>query len=61
MVSLIELVPVCLPSDEVAMRISHKILMEVVNNVGNPQGILDEQLRPHPINPLIKYYSGYLN
>jgi hypothetical protein len=35
------------------MRISHKVLMEVVNNillsVGNPQEILDEQLRPHPV------------
>ncbi len=53
-VSLIELAPVCLPSDKVTMHISHKVLMEVVNNilliVVNPQGILDELLRPHPIN-----------
>ncbi len=38
---------------EVAVRAGRKVLKETDNNVsliaGDPQGILDQQLRPHPI------------
>ncbi len=42
-----------LPLEEVAVRAGHKVLMGVDDMisliVGDPQGILDEQPRPHPI------------
>jgi hypothetical protein len=42
--------------EEVIVRTSHKVLMEVEDNcaliVSDPQGILDQQLRPHPIHVL---------
>jgi hypothetical protein len=38
--------------EEVAVRAGHKVLMEVELNIlliaGDSQGILDQQLRPHP-------------
>jgi hypothetical protein len=45
--------PICLPLEEVTVRASHKVLLEVDDNisliVGNRQGISDQQLRPRPI------------
>jgi hypothetical protein len=45
--------------EEVAVDVSHQVLMEVEDNilliVSDPQGILDQQLRPHP-NLIIKYH-----
>jgi hypothetical protein len=42
--------------EEVIVRASHEVLMEVDDNcaliVGNPQGILDLQLRPRPMHLL---------
>jgi hypothetical protein len=42
--------------EEVAVRTGHKVLMKVGNNslliVGDPKGILDQQLMPHPIHLL---------
>jgi hypothetical protein len=47
---------ICLPLEGVAVRASHKVLMELDNNisliVGYPQGVLGQQLRPHPIHLL---------
>jgi hypothetical protein len=38
--------------EDVAVSVGHKVFMEVDNNslliVGDPQRILEEQLRPHP-------------
>jgi hypothetical protein len=40
--------------EEVAMSACHEVLMEVDDNilriVGDPRGILEQQLRPHPIH-----------
>jgi hypothetical protein len=40
----------------IAVHAGHEVLVEVDDNismtVGNPQGILDEQFRPQPINSL---------
>jgi hypothetical protein len=39
--------------EEVTVRAGHKVLMEATNNislvVGDPKGILDQQLKPHPM------------
>jgi hypothetical protein len=41
---------------EVAVLVGHKVLVEINNNsaliVGDPEGILGEQLRPHLIHCL---------
>jgi hypothetical protein len=42
--------------EEVAIHVGHEDLVEFDDNnlaiVGNPKGIFDQQLRPHPINLL---------
>jgi hypothetical protein len=42
--------------EEVAVHSGHEVLMEIERNIlltaDDPQGILDQQLRPHPI-PLL--------
>jgi hypothetical protein len=48
----------------VPVRAGHEVLMEVDNNmlliVGDPQGILEKHLKPHPINLLkFEYYLLY--
>ncbi len=52
----IECAPICLSLEEVAMSADYKVLMEVDDNilliVGNPQGILGQQVRPYPIHLL---------
>jgi hypothetical protein len=49
--------------EDIAVHAGHEVLMEVDGNitmtVGNPQGILDEQLRPQPIH-LLKYQYFYI-
>ncbi len=56
MVRPIELAPINLPLEDVAVHAGRKVLMEVDKNsvriVGNPQGILGQQLRPHPVHLL---------
>jgi hypothetical protein len=53
MVKPIDLAPLHLPMKDAAVCADHKVLVEVYNNsaliVGDPQGILGQQLRPHPI------------
>jgi hypothetical protein len=50
MVRPIDKASVCLSSEKVVVRAGHEVLMEVDDNillsVGDPQGILDLQLRP---------------
>jgi hypothetical protein len=50
--------------EEVAVRVGRKVLMEVDDNilliVSDPQGILDQQLRPHPSH-LLKITINILN
>jgi hypothetical protein len=45
--------------EEVVVDVGRKVLMEAKDNVllivSDPQGILDQQLRPHP-NLIIKYH-----
>jgi hypothetical protein len=70
MVWPIELAPICLPSKDVAVHCGHVVLMKVEGNAlliaGDPRGILDQQLRPHPIHllimiiMLIKYFNLFL-
>ncbi len=49
---------ICLPLTEVTLHAGHKILIKANSNIlvmvidGSVQGILDEQLRPHPFNLL---------
>ncbi len=44
------------PLEEVAMHADNKVLMQVDDNslqvVGDPHGVLVQQLRPHPIHSL---------
>jgi hypothetical protein len=46
--------------EKVAVYAGHKVLMDIDDNsvliVNNPQGILSQQLRPHPI-----YLSNEIN
>jgi hypothetical protein len=45
----IEVAPFCLSFEEVTMRVCHKVLTEmkyILPIVGDPQGILSQQLRP---------------
>ncbi len=53
MVRPIDKAPVYLPLEEVAVCVGRNILVEVVGKsvliVGNPQRILDWQVRPYPI------------
>ncbi len=48
--------PICMPSEEVAVRAGLKVLMEVDDSIsliiGNPQELLGPQLRPHQIHLL---------
>jgi hypothetical protein len=45
---------ICVSFEEVTVHASHKVLIEFEDNilliVGNPQAILNQQLRPHPIH-----------
>ncbi len=54
MVRLAEESPMCLSYEEVAMRTGCAVLMEVDDNIlligGDVHGILEEQLRLHPIH-----------
>ncbi len=47
----------CLSLEEVASHVGRKVLMDIDSkcalNVGDPQGILDQQLRPQPIEQRI--------
>jgi hypothetical protein len=47
---------ILLSLEDIVVHSGHEVLMEVDNNilipVGDLQGILDEQLRPQPINSL---------
>ncbi len=56
MVRPIELAPIHLPLEDVTVRAGRKVLMEVDDKsaliVGNLQGILGQQLRPHPVHLL---------
>ncbi len=56
MVRPLEYSPIHLSLEEVTVHAGHKVLMEVDDNtlliIGNPRGILDQQLRPHGINLL---------
>jgi hypothetical protein len=53
MVKPIDLAPLHLPMKDAAVCADHKVLVKVYNNtaliVGNPQGILGQQLRLHPM------------
>jgi hypothetical protein len=53
MVRPIEKAPICLSLEEVTVRASHEVMMEVDDNilliVGDPHGILDQHIRLHPI------------
>jgi hypothetical protein len=53
MVWPIDLAPIHLYLEDAAVHACNKVLMEVDNAamiIGNPQGILGKQLRPHPIH-----------
>jgi hypothetical protein len=54
MVMPIRYAPICVSIVKVAMRASHKVLMEVDDNisliVGDQQGIFDQHLRPRPMH-----------
>jgi hypothetical protein len=49
----IDYAPILLSSEDVTVCAGREVLMEVDNNsaliVGNPKGILGQQLRPYPI------------
>jgi hypothetical protein len=53
MVKPIDLAPLHLPMKDVAVCADHKVLVKVYNNsaliVGDPHGILGQQLRLHPM------------
>jgi hypothetical protein len=50
--------------EEVTVNASHEVLMEVDDNmsliVGDPQGILDQQLRPIPLLNIIIILMNYI-
>jgi hypothetical protein len=54
MFRLIEYTHLCLSWKEGAVHAGHKVLVDVDGNilltVGDPEVILDQQLRPHPIH-----------
>ncbi len=70
MVRLIEYDPVCGSLKEVARHAGNKALMEVDDNIlvfiSNPQRVLNEQNRPHPVHVLniiivaIKYIKSHI-
>jgi hypothetical protein len=55
-----EVAPIHLSLDDIIVRAGHKILIEINNYisqiVGDPQGILDQQLMPYPIHLLSNFY-----
>ncbi len=54
MAKSVDWVPIRLSLEEVTMRASHKVLVEVDDNqqliIGDQQGILVQQLKTHPIH-----------
>ncbi len=54
MVSLIEQATICQSLEKVAVHVGQEVLMDIGNNIfmiiDNLQGILDHQLRLHPIH-----------
>ncbi len=52
MVRPIEKAPISLSLEQVAVRAGHEVLTNISQIVSDPQGILDQQPRPRPIQLL---------